>query len=217
VRAFTNHGPHSMKLYDNPMAPNPRRVRVFLAEKQIDVERVLVDMRKGEHKTPEFLRKNANGQIPVLELDDGTCISESVAICRYFEALQPAPSLFGTSPVEIGLIDMHHRRIELQLGHSISTSWVNGPVVASIAAGRFVQIPQAKEQADERVNAYYQRLDKELADRAMMAGDTYSVVDITAMCLIDFAEKLVGLPPDPALTNLARWRAEVGTRSSASA
>lgn len=206
-----------MKLYDNVQAPNPRRVRVFLAEKQIDIERVPVDMMKGEHKTPEFLRKNANGQIPVLELDDGTCISESVSICRYLEALRPQPPLFGTTPEEIGLIDMHHRRLELGLGHSISTSWVNGPVVARIAAGRFKQIPEAKEQSDARVNAYYQRLDGELAQRAMMAGDSYSVADITAMCLIDFAEKLVGLPPDPTLQHLARWRAEVGGRPSASA
>ena len=91
-----------MKLYDHATAPNPRRVRVFLAEKGIEVETVAIDLQAGEHKTPEFLTKNMNGQIPVLELDDGSCISESVAICRYFEALHPDPPLFGPAPARFG-------------------------------------------------------------------------------------------------------------------
>lgn len=206
-----------MKLYDSPTAPNPRRVRVFLAEKNIEVESELVDLRKGEHKTPEFLEKNLNGQIPVLELDDGTCISESIAICRYFEALHPTPALFGTTPVEIALIDMHQRRIELALGRNVGVSWVNGPVVAQIAKGRFNQIPEAKTQSDAAVHAYYERLDGELAERSMIGGDSFSIADITAMCVIDFAEQLVDLKPDGALEHLARWRAEVGSRPSASA
>ena len=206
-----------MKLYDSPTAPNPRRVRVFLAEKNIEVESEVVDLRKGEHKTPEFLEKNLNGQIPVLELDDGTCISESIAICRYFEALHPTPALFGTTPVEIALIDMHQRRIELALGRNVGVSWVNGPVVAQIAKGRFTQIPEAKTQSDAAVHAYYERLDGELAGRTMIAGDSFSIADITAMCVIDFAEQLVDLKPDGNLQHLARWRAEVGSRPSASA
>jgi len=204
-----------MKLYDSPTAPNPRRVRVFLAEKHIEVERVTIDMRLGEHKTPAFLAKNANGQIPVLELDDGTCIAESVAICRYFEALQPSPALFGVTPAAIGRIDMHLRRLELMLGRNVSTSWVNGPVVAKIAKGRFVQIPEAKVQSDAFVHAYYKRLDAELATRLMMAGEDYSIADVTAMCIIDFAEQLVNLQPDPALLHLARWRQAVAARPSA--
>lgn len=206
-----------MKLYDNPTAPNPRRVRVFLAEKDIEVEHVSVDLQAGEHKTPEFLQKNMNGQIPVLELDDGTCISESIAICRYFEALHPDPSLFGTTAKDIARIEMHMRRIELALGRNIGVSWVNGPVVAQIAAGRFTQIPEAKTQSDAAVHVYYERLDGELASRAMIAGDEYSAADISAMCVIDFAEQLVNLKPDEGLSNLARWREEVGSRPSASA
>lgn len=206
-----------MKLYDHPTAPNPRRVRVYLAEKGIEVDRVDVDIMAMEHKSPEFLAKNLNGQIPVLELDDGDCISESVAICRYFEALHPDPTMFGTTPLQIAKIDMHLRRIELQLSRAIGTSWVNGPVVAKVAAGRFKQIPEAKEQSDAAANAYYERMDGELAGRAMIAGDTYSVADITAMCIIDFAEQMVGLPPPAELTNLARWRADVGSRPSAAA
>lgn len=206
-----------MKLYDHPTAPNPRRVRVYLAEKDIDVERVEVDIMALEHKSPEFLEKNLNGQIPVLELDDRECISESVSICRYFEALHPTPPLFGTTAAEIARIDMHLRRIELQLGRAVSTSWVNGPVVAKIAAGRFTQIPEAKRQADAATHAYYERLDGELAERAMIAGDAYSIADVTAMCVIDFAAAMVALAPDPRLANLARWRAAVAERPSAQA
>jgi len=206
-----------LKLYDYTTAPNPRRVRVYIAEKGIEVEKVNVDIMAGEHKTPEFLNKNINGQIPVLELDDGTCISESVSICRYLEAIHPEPPLFGATPVEIARIDMHLRRIELQLFRSIGTSWVNGPVVAKVAAGRFKQIPEAKEQSDAATHAYYKRMDRELGERAMLAGDDYTAADISAMCMIDFAEQMVGLPPAPELQNLQRWRTAVGARPSAKA
>lgn len=207
----------TLKLYDYPQAPNPRRVRVYLAEKGIEVEKVHTDIMTGQHKTEEFLQKNKNGQIPVLELDDGTCISESLSICRYFEAIHPEPPLFGADPVSMALIDMHLRRIELQLFRAIGTSWVNGPVVAQVAAGRFKQIPEAKEQSDAATHAYYRRMNDELSNQAMLAGDDFSVVDINAMCMIDFAESMVGLPPDPALTHLARWRSELAARPSASA
>jgi glutathione S-transferase len=206
-----------VKLYDHPTAPNPRRVHVYLAEKGIELERINIDMQKGEHKAPEFIDKNLNGQIPVLELDDGTYISESISICRYFEALHPTPSMFGATPAAIGRIDMHLRRVELLLGRNVSTSWVNGPIVARIAKGRFVQIPEAKEQSDAAVKAYYRRMDSELGMRAMLAGNDYSVADITAMVTIDFAEQMVDLKPDEQLLNLARWRAEVGSRPSATA
>ena len=206
-----------MKLYGHPTAPNPRRTNVFIAEKNIEIETIHVDMQAGEHKSPDFIKKNLNGQIPVLELDDGSYISESVSICRYLEALHPTPPMFGTTPAEIGRIDMHMRRIELMLGRNVSVSWVNGPVVAKIAKGRFKQIPEAKEQSDDNVRAYYKRLDGELAERPMIAGDTYTMADITAMCVIDFAEQLVDLAPDDQLLNLARWRDEVGKRPSAKA
>ena len=187
----------------------------MLEEVGVDYRLEYVDMQAGEHKSEEFMQKNMNGQIPVLELDDGTCISESISICRYFEALHPTPSLFGSTASEIGVIDMHLRRIELALMRNVGVSWVNGPIVARIAAGRFKQIPEAKEQSDAAVNAYYRRLDGELSEREMIAGDAYSIADITAMCTIDFAEQLVGLAPDPELSNLARWRSAVGSRDSA--
>ncbi len=204
-----------MKLYDHPTAPNPRRVHVYLAEKGLEIERVNVDMAKREHKSDAFMKKNPNGQIPVLELDDGSFISESVSICRYLEALHPEPSMFGHAAADIGRIDMHLRRIELLLGRNVSVSWVNGPIVGKM--GRFVQIPEAKAQSDAFVHNFYQRLDNELAERKMIAGDDYSIADITAMVTIDFAEQLVDLEPDVELKHLARWRSEVAARPSATA
>lgn len=206
-----------MKLYDSTGAPNPRRVRVFLAEKGITVPLQQVDMAHREHKSPAFLARNPSGKIPVLELDDGTCIAESVSICRYFEALQPEPNLFGRTPAEIGRIDMFNRFLELELLSNVGTSWVNGPVVARLFKGALQQIPAAKERSDGLVNAFYTRLDAELAGREFMAGDRYSVADVTGLCVIDFAGSLVGLRPDAGLSNLWRWHAAVSARPSATA
>ena len=204
-----------MKLYDATMAPNPRRVRVFLAEKGITVPIVQVDMQKGEHKSPEFLQKNPSGKIPVLELDDGTCIGESVAICRYFEALHPEPSLFGRTPAELGRIEMRNRHLEFELLGPIGVSWRNGPIVTKLF--KFEGIAAAKAQSDAATNAFYARLNNELASQRFMEGDRYSIADVTALCVIDFATKLVELKPDASLTNLWRWHAEVSARPSAAA
>ncbi len=206
-----------MKLYEMTAAPNPRRVRIFLAEKGITVPFVQVDMRKGEHKAPEFLKKNPSGKIPVLELDDGTCIAESVAICRYFEALHPKPSLFGATPKELGRIEMANRQLELELLSQVGVSWVNGPIVAQMAPGRFKQNPQAKATSDAAVRSFYQRLDGELASREYMADNAYSIADITGLVTIDFAGSLVDLKPDSSLKNLWRWHAAVSSRPSAKA
>lgn len=206
-----------MKLYDVTLAPNPRRVRIFLAEKGIDVPLVQVNLAEGEHKGAEFLEKNPSGKVPVLELDDGTCIAESVAICRYFEALTPEPRLFGTTPAEIGRIDMVNRQLELELLQAVGQAWVNGPIVAKMALGSFEQIPAAKLQGENGARAFYQRLDGELATRQFMAGEAFSVADITALCTIDFATRLVDLKPDPELSELWRWHGEVSARPSAGA
>ncbi len=206
-----------MKLYEMTGAPNPRRVRIFLAEKGITVPFVQVDMRKGEHKAPEFMKKNPSGKIPVLELDDGTCIAESVAICRYFEALHPKPSLFGATPKELGRIEMANRQLELELLSQVGVSWVNGPIVAQMAPGRFKQNPQAKETSDAAVRSFYKRLDGELAQREYMADNAYSIADITGLVTVDFAGSLVDLKPDDSLKNLWRWHSAVSSRPSAKA
>ncbi len=201
-----------MKLYDYGRAPNPRRVKIFLAEKGIEVELVNCDMAKGEHKTPEFLKKNPSGKIPVLELEDGRCLAESVAICRYIEAIHPEPNLMGADPFELGHIEMRNRHIETELWSQIGVSWVNGPIVG--AMGIFEQIPAAKEASDKNVNAYYQRLDRELGEAAYIAGDRFTIVDITLLTAVDFATSLVGLKPDASLENLWRWHALVSARPS---
>ena len=206
-----------MKLYDVTEAPNPRRVRIFAAEKGIDLELVPVDMMAGEHKTPEFLLKHPSGKIPALETDDGQFIGESVAICRYLEAVHPEPNLFGATPYELGRVEMHNRILELEFWSQIGVSWVNGPVVAKMAAGRFKQNPAAKEASDANVHRFYERLDRELGERSHMAGDRFTVADITALSGVDFASGPVGLPPAENLSNLREWHERMTARPSASA
>ncbi|MFT5011671.1 MAG: glutathione S-transferase [Patiriisocius sp.] len=204
-----------MKLYDFKGAPNPRRVKIFAAEKGIELELVNCDMTKREHKTPEFLEKNPSGKIPVLELDDGRCIAESVAICRYLEAIQPEPNLFGRDAYELGHIEAHNRQLELEFWTQIGTSWVNGPVVAKM--GLFKQIPEAKIASDKNVHAYYRRLDNVFATSEFVAGDRYTVADITLQSGVDFASTLVGIPPDASLSHLKRWHEQISARPSAKA
>ena len=199
-----------MKLYDFPNAPNPRRVRVVAAEKGIELDYVVVDMTKREHKSPEFMQKNPSGKIPVLEIEDGTCIGESIAICRYLEALYPTPNLFGETALEIAQIEMAHRQIELELMSQIGTSWVNGPIVAKM--GLVEPIEAAKQRSDSLTNSYYRRMNGELGQRDYIAGDRYTMADITAAIAIDFARAMVGLKPDSDLENLWAWHQRVTTR-----
>ena len=200
-----------MKLYDFPGAPNPRRVRVVAAEKNIELDYVTVDMGKREHKTQEFIQKNPSGKIPVLELEDGTCIGESIAICRYLEALYPRPNLFGEDALETAQIEMAHRQIELELMSQIGTSWVNGPVVAKM--GLVEPIEAAKQRSDDLTRAYYRRMNMELGRRDYLAGARYTIVDITAAIAVDFASALVGLKPDSELGNLCAWHERVTSRA----
>jgi glutathione S-transferase len=203
-----------MKLYDNVRAPNPRRVRIYLAEKGLEVPTVQVDLLKREQKSDAFRRKNSLGSIPVLELDDGTCIAESVAICRYLEELHPAPPLFGRSAVERAQVEMWNRRIELGLLVPVGQVWIHGsPLTAKIVP----QVPAAAEFNRGVVARFLAWLDRELEGRAFLAGDAYSVADVTALCTLDFATGLVGIPVDPALENVARWHAAVSGRPSAKA
>ena len=199
-----------MKLYDYPGAPNPRRVRVFAAEKNIELDYVTVDMRKREHKTPQFIQENPSGKIPVLELDDGTCIGESIAICRYLESLYPEPNLFGVSSLEIAQVEMAHRQIELELMSQIGTSWVNGPIVAKL--GLIKPIEEAKRRSDELTRAYYRRMNNVLESQTYLAVDRYSMVDITAAIAIDFATAMVDLKPGEELANLWTWHKGVTSR-----
>ena len=203
-----------MKLYDYQAGPNPRRVRIYLAEKGIDVPLVHTDIVKREQKTPEFLAKNPIGSIPVLELDDGTCISESVAICRYFEELYPEPPLFGRSALEKAQIEMWLRRVELNFMVPVGMVWIHGhPLTARLVK----QIPEAADQNRKRVHLGYQLLDDQLATNPFVAGESYSVVDAVLLASLDFANGLVGVPYAPDLQHLKRWHAVVSARPSADA
>ncbi len=203
-----------MKLYDVKPAPNPRRVRIFLAEKGLEIPLVPVDMMAQEQRSPAFRQKNPSGKVPVLELDDGTCIAESIAICRCLEAMHPEPNLFGASPAELGRIEMHTRIIELELMSQVGAAWVNGPIVAQMAPGRFTQIPEAKTLGEKNARAFYQRLNGELETRDYIAGDRFTIADIAAVTTIDFAGARVDLKPDRELDALWRWHARIASRPS---
>ncbi len=205
-----------MKLLTVAGAPNPRRVHIYLAEKGIEVRFEHIDIMKRENRTPEFMSKvNKMGGVPVLELDDGTHIAESVAICRYFEALHPDPPLFGATPQEIGRIEMWIRRIELNLMMPVGMVWVHGsPLTKSVVKH---QIPEMAELNRGMVNSYYDFLDEHFEDHEFLAGDSYSVADILALCTIDFAAQLNSLPHSSEQEHLSRWYNTVSGRPSASA
>ena len=131
-----------MKMYDFTLAPSPRRVRIFLAEKGIGVELVQVDIMRNANRTPEFYRKNPLGSLPILELDDGSCLSESVAICRYFEEIQPEPQLFGVGAREQAIVEMWNRRIELEIFAPVGQVWSH---LSKVAEGRGKRIPEFGE------------------------------------------------------------------------
>ena len=201
-----------MKLYDFPKAPNPRRVKIFAHEKDIELELINCDMAKREHKTADFLKKNPSGKIPVLELDNGDCISESVAICRYLELIKPEPNLFGENAFEVAYIESRNRHIEFELWTQVGVSWVNGPIVGSL--GIFNQIPKAKEASDTNVRFFYERLNNEFEENKYVAGNRFTIADITLVSAIDFASDMVDLKPHKDLKNLHRWHMEVSSRPS---
>ena len=205
-----------MKLYTYAGAPNPRRVHIYLAEKGIEVPFEHVDIMKRENRTPEFMKRvNALGGIPVLELDDGTHIAESVAICRYFEVEHPEPPLFGVSAKEQGLVEMWIRSIELNLMMPVGMVWVHGSQLTKRVMKN--QIPEVAEQNRGLVRGVFGFLDRHLAGHEFLAGETYSVADILALCTMDFAAKLNDLPHSSEQKHLSRWYDAVSGRPSSSA
>jgi glutathione S-transferase len=203
-----------MKLYDGGRAPNPRRVRVFLAEKGIAVPLVPVDMGAMGHKGAEITGRNPLQRLPVLELDDGTILTESIAICRYFEALHPEPVLFGKGALEMAQIEMWQRRMELNLLASVAAVFRHlHPAMLEW------EVPQVKEWGEaNRPKAldFLAILDKELAGREYAAGDKYSVADITGLIAVDFMKPAKLLMPEE-MKNVRRWHAALSARPSASA
>jgi glutathione S-transferase len=202
-----------MKLYDSAMAPNPRRVRIFLAEKGINVPTVQVDIAKAENREPPFLAKNPMGGVPILELDDGTVIAESVAICRYFEEEQPEPALFGTGAQGRAEVEMWNRRMELNLLSNTAGAFRN---THDFFKGRIPQVPEYGEVCKEAAIKQLAFLDGVLADREFIAGDQYSIADITAVVGIDFG-RVTGIKIADDQKNLARWHEAISSRPSAKA
>ncbi|MDB5422691.1 MAG: Glutathione S-transferase [Phenylobacterium sp.] len=203
-----------MILYGAPSpAPNPRRVRIFLAEKGIELPETPVSLMKREHKTPEFRQKNSMGQLPTLELDDGTCISETVAICRYFDETQPEPPLFGVTPVEKALVDMWVRRIEFTVMMPVGNFWRHAHPFTATLLTQYKDFGEANRETYKGAQSW---LDRELAGRTWLAGDSYSMADICLLSTVDFAD-WIGLPLEAGFENLAAWRARATARPSANA
>jgi glutathione S-transferase len=209
-----------MKLYDAPLAPNPRRVRIFLAEKGIEVPRVEIDIVGGENLGADFLAINPRGLLPTLVLDDGTTIDESVAISRYFEELQPDPPLMGTDPRSRALVGRWQRLVEFDGGIPVAEAFRNSaPNYADRAvAGRTGDpaIPELAARGRARLQAFYDQLDTRLTDVRYIAGGGFTIADITALCIIDFA-RAIKLGYGESRPHLARWHTEVRERPSSRA
>lgn len=203
-----------MRLFDGGRVPNARRVRVFLAEKGIDVPRVPVDLGKFEHRNAEFTARNPFQRVPVLELDDGTNLTESVAICRYFEEIQPSPPLFGTGALGRAKVEMWNRRIELELYHQGQAAFRHGH--PGMAGHEVPQIAEWAEVNRARALVTLRHLDDHLASHRFFAGEDISIADITALVTIDFLKPAkIALPEDMA--HIRRWHAEMSARPSAAA
>ena len=203
-----------MKLYNAPIpAPNPRRVCIFLAEKGVSIPLEDVSMRDRAHKSPEFKQKNSLGQLPVLELGDGTHLSESVAICRYFEELHPTPPLFGRTALERAAVDMWIRRIEMTVMTPVGAVWVHTHPYTSRLGTQYKDYGESNR---ERYAKALQWFDRELEGREFVTGGTYTVADIIGLVAIDFAT-FIGLQMPEGTPHLHAWHARVSARPSATA
>lgn len=201
-----------MKLYSAPMpAPNPRRVRMFAAEKGIVLDEVMLDLRQRDHKAPDHVARNSLGQVPVLETDHGALISETIAICRYLDATHPEPPLFGRTPMEVATIDMWVRRVEIQIGEPVKMFWRH----AHPATAALIDQHQAFGESNRAILARSMAwLDREMADgRSFLVGDALSIVDVAAVTILDFAT-LIGMAPVTDVPLIAAWHDRMSKRDS---
>lgn len=210
-----------MKLFDAAWAPSPRRVRIYLAEKGIEIERATIDLRQDEHFGDAYLAINPRGTVPALQLDNGEVICESAAICRYFEALHPAPSLFGTTAIQIARIESWTRRIENDGYTAAVYAFRNSKpqLEGRGAPGKWPPIPIIPELAHRGTimwGAFVEGLEARLADHPWIAGEAFSFADITALVTIDFA-RAARLSVPQACPALARWLDTMTARPSAAA
>ena len=207
-----------MKLYVWNIAPNPRRVRIYLIEKGIEVPQEEVGVPGKPILDPAFLEKAPHRRVPLLELDDGTLISEAMAICRYFEALNPDPPLMGADALEMARVEMWERMSEFEGLLAVAESFRNAKRSFSGRAlpgvpGEMAQIPELIERGRQRAALYFNKLDARLADARYLAGERFTVADITAFCTVDFA-RFIEMEVSGDRPHLARWHAEVAERES---
>lgn len=204
-----------MRLYTSTFAPNPRRVGMFIAEKGIEgIEPVLIDLAANEHRGAAFLAKNPFGRVPALELDDGRILSETRAICTYLEGLYPQPNLMGDSFEERAFIEMADRRIELHLFFGIANCVRHThPGLANLEQPQFADFGVSQ---GEKVRDTARWLDGELAQRPFVAGERFTIADITAWCALEFARGLMKFKPGAeGFANLRAWRDRIAERPSA--
>jgi glutathione S-transferase len=203
-----------MKLFDGGRAPNPRRVRIYLAEKGIEVPLVPIDMGALEHKRETVSSRNPLMRLPVLELDDGTVITESIAICRYFEELHPEPALFGRGALGKALVEMWQRRMELNLLAVVAAAFRH--IHPAMKEWEVPQLPEWGELNKPKAVEFLHILDRELGSREFAAGDEFSVADITGLIAIDFMKPArIQVPGECA--NVIRWHHALSARPSATA
>jgi glutathione S-transferase len=210
-----------MKLYDMVKAPNPRRVRMFLAEKGIEIERVEIDIPSGANLAPAYLAINPRGVVPTLQFDDGSILDESVAICRYFELEQPEPNLMGRDSLEQARIESWQRRMEFDGLFAIAMAFRNGaPQFSGRAApgvgGTFEQVPDLIPRGHMLTQRFLNDLNARLSSSAYVAGSRFTIADITAYVCVDFA-RWIKIEPDASHTALHSWRAALKMRPSANA
>jgi glutathione S-transferase len=202
-----------MILHDLSAGMHPRRVRIFMAEKGLAIDRREVDAAGGANARPDFLRLNPLGKLPVLELDDGSAIAESLAICRYLEAMQPLPSLMGRTSQASAHIEMWTLRMDHELSQPIALAFEHS---SDFYRGRIEQVPEVASWARGRALQTMIWLDGELAGRSHIAGEDYTMADIVAQCACVLG-KAVGLRIPPEMTHLSRWFAQVSARPTARA
>lgn len=211
-----------MKLYDWPVAPNPRRVRMYLAEKGITIPIEDVGTGPNLSLSPDYLKKHPHGLVPCLELDDGTVIGEAMAICRYFETENPDPPLMGTDAKDRALVEMWERKADMEGLHAASEAFRNSAPDfkdRGLPGQRGDTIPQLQalvERGTARVARFFRKIDDQLGKHQYLAGERFTVADITALCTIDFCDWIdLGIPAD--CPNVQRWYDEVSTRPSTKA
>jgi glutathione S-transferase len=202
--------PQPVRLYDQPRAPNPRRVNIFLAEKGGEIERVNVDLMAGAHKQADYLAKVGVPQVPALELDDGTVLTESVAICRYFEALQPEPNMMGRDVMEQITIEKWQRLVEFRLFATVAACFRHTNPHLSVLED---QCADWGEVNRGRIDARLGEIDQRLEGRDWIAADRLTIADITALVAVDFL-RVIKHPIPENYTNLSTWVERMRARPS---